>query len=609
MDFSSHSRPDIIKQLKEQQLDLLIIGGGITGAGVALQSAASGLKTGLIEMQDFSEGTSSRSTKLVHGGIRYLKQFQVEVVHDTVTERAVIQQIAPHIPRAEKMVIPIYDEEGASFTPLRLRVAMDLYDLLAGLTHDEEFGNHLLSKEEVLERFPNLEGDQLVGGGEYLDFSNSDIRLVIENIKRAHEEGAYLASHVKAVGYLYDEEGKVVGVQAKDEITGESLEINSRVVINTTGPWSDQTRNLSTPSQAQTHQMRPTKGVHLVVDRSLLPVDQPIYFDSGHKDGRMIFVIPRENKTYFGTTDTDYQGDFTHPQVTQSDLDYLLFAVNNRFPEADLSIDQIEASWAGLRPLISNNQASDYNGGNSGKITDDSFDALISSVKGYMEGDKNRTQVEQVVQNLQGSLSEQEEDPSQVSRGSQLDVDEDGLITLAGGKITDYRKMAEGALDQVKEILAHDFDRKFKKINSKTLPLSGGEINPSNVDEELDHLAHMGGNYGLSLEDANYLANYYGSNAPKVFAYADQVEKIDGLNIRQTLMLVYALNHEMVLTPSDFFIRRTNYLLFKRDELDQIKEPVIQYMATYFGWDDEETQRHRETLEQEMAESDLSHLR
>ncbi|HJG48758.1 MAG TPA: glycerol-3-phosphate dehydrogenase/oxidase, partial [Facklamia tabacinasalis] len=213
MRFSKDTRQRAIEKLQDRTLDLLIIGGGITGAGVAIQAAASGLETGLIEMQDFAEGTSSRSTKLVHGGIRYLKQFDVEVVSDTVQERAVVQQIAPHIPKADPMLLPVYDEPNATFNMFRLKVAMDLYDLLAGVSNSP-LANKTLTKEEVLEREPQIKAEGLVGGGQYLDYNNNDARLVIENIKRANQDGALVASRVKAESFLFDDEGQINGVVA-----------------------------------------------------------------------------------------------------------------------------------------------------------------------------------------------------------------------------------------------------------------------------------------------------------------------------------------------------------------------------------------------------------
>lgn len=605
MRFSKETRQRAIEKLQDRTLDLLIIGGGITGAGVALQSAASGLETGLIEMQDFAEGTSSRSTKLVHGGIRYLKQFDVEVVSDTVKERAVVQQIAPHIPKADRMLLPVYDEPGSTFSQFRLKVAMDLYDLLAGVT-GTPLANKELTKEEVLERAPQLKQEGLLGGGEYLDYRNNDARLVIENIKRANQDGALIASRVKAVGYLKDENGKVIGVKAEDVLTGNHFEIKARIVINTTGPWSDVVRNLDNGEQ-QIQQMRPTKGVHLVIDNSKIKVPNATYFDTGLGDGRMVFVIPRENKTYFGTTDTDYTGDLKHPTVTQEDVDYLLEIVNNRFPDVNITLDDIESSWAGLRPLISGNNASDYNGGDNGSISEESFDNLISTVSRYLNKEASRDDVTESILAIESNTSEK--NPSSISRGSSLDIDDNGLVTLAGGKITDYRKMAEGAMREIIDILAEQHNRNYRLINSKTYPVSGGELNPANVESELETFAQLGVKRGLDIADARYIANVFGSNAPRVFNLANELEAAEGLTIRDTLVLHYTMREEAVLTPVDYFLRRTNHLLFMRETMDQLIQPIANEMAKYLGWSEEEQAAHLAELDRVLAESDLRELK
>lgn len=262
--FSFQERSKMIQNLSDQTFDLVIIGGGITGAGVALQAAASGLSVALVEMQDFAEGTSSRSTKLVHGGLRYLKTFDVEVVADTVSERAIIQGVAPHIPKADPMILPIYDEPGSTFNLFSIKVAMDLYDHLAGITGGK-YANYMLSKEEILKREPQLESNGLLGGGVYLDYRNNDARLVIENIKRAVEDGAIAVSRLKVEEILHDEQGKVSGVKANDLLSNQAITINSKLVINTAGPWSDFVNQLDKEIDHKPH-MRPTKGVHLVVD-------------------------------------------------------------------------------------------------------------------------------------------------------------------------------------------------------------------------------------------------------------------------------------------------------------------------------------------------------
>lgn len=607
MVFSIESRKQDIEVLKNETLDVLIIGGGITGAGAALQASASGLKTGLVEMQDFSEGTSSRSTKLVHGGLRYLKNFDVEVVADTVQERAVVQGIAPHIPKADPMILPIYDESNATFSMFSLKIAMDLYDQLANVT-GTKYANYTLTKEEVLGREPQLNSEGLLGAGVYLDYRNNDARLVIENIKRAAEDGGHMVSRMKVVKIMHDEDGKASGAEVEDLLTGEIFSIKARTVMNTTGPWSDTIRQMDDKIDV-TPQMRPTKGVHLVVDNKTLFVPQPTYFDTGKEDGRMVFVIPREDKTYFGTTDTDYNGDLSNPTVEQEDVDYLLEIVNSRYPSANITINDIESSWAGLRPLIATNSGSDYNGLSNQTITDESIDAVLSTVEQYQQGDVERYEVADVLKNIKKTNSETETNPSTLSRGSSLEIDEDGMITVAGGKITDYRKMALGAVKKVIEILDRDYNKSYKLIDSATYSVSGGKIDPKKVDEETEALAQSGVEKGLSEFEAGYLANLYGSNTPKVYALLDEVDQIDGLTLADTLSLHYAMREEMALRPSDFLIRRTNHMLFMRDTLDSIIEPVISEMARYHDWSDQDRINYTNELEKAIAESDLKRLK
>lgn len=610
MKFSYKQRQQDIEKLQSTTYDVVVIGGGITGAGLALQAAASGLSTALIDMQDFSEGTSSRSTKLVHGGLRYLKQFDVEVVADTVSERAVVQQIAPHIPRAAKMLLPLYDEPEATFNLFRLGVAMNLYDSLAGVRESSPYANKVLTKEEVLQLQPNLLQEGLVGGGLYLDFTNNDSRLVIENVKQAVADGATAVSRMKVVGFNYDNQGHIVSANLEDQWTpGQTYEVKGKVFVNTTGPWSDTVRELDDQDH-KGPQMRPTKGVHLVIDRAKLPVSQTIYFDSGEQDGRMIFVIPREDKTYFGTTDTDYTGDMAHPEVTQADVDYLLRIVNRRFPSADIHQSDIESSWAGLRPLIVGNNASDYNGGDNGAVSDQSIEAVIQQVKAYLDGDADRQSVEKVIMSVESNRSESALDPSQVSRGSDLSASESGLLTLAGGKITDYRKMAAGAMQRIEEIFAKE-GRKIRLVNSKTYPVSGGEFNPSQVDEAIKRFAQRGRIVGLSAEAARDIASLYGSNTERVLAYADQAKvyaQTYNCPVEMVISLLYALEEEAVYTLSDFLTRRTNYSLFKSTGLENHVEALAAIIQEALGLSDEQRQAQIEHYQKERQQMQLAHL-
>lgn len=570
------TRSQEIARLKQEKLDLLVIGGGITGAGIAIQASAAGMKNALIDMQDFSAGTSSRSTRLVHGGIRYLKTFDVEVVAETSQERAIIQHIAPHVTRPKPMLMPIYDEPGTTFTMFSVKVAMDLYDRLAGINDSDylrKYANYTLNKEQVLALEPQLNADKLVGGGVYLDYLNNDSRLVIENIKKAHDLGGLMVSHLKAIEVLH-QDGAVCGVKVEDTITREQFDILAKVVINASGPWSDLVKDLDDKHNPQNEQMRPTKGVHLVVDQSRLKVPQPTYFGSGTNDGRMIFTIPRDGKTYFGTTDTDYSGDLKNPKVDQADVDYLLGIINKKYPTANLTIDDVESSWAGIRPLIVEKEAPE-----------------VDAVSGASNAGNNTKAA------------------SAVSRGSSLKQAADGLITLAGGKLTDYRKMADGAMKLVIKILNQQFAGQFKTIDSSELKVSGGDFESTQAESIMNEYVQDVMSHGINPKEAQRMVHLFGKNYQKIIADIDQIKAADGLSLAETLCLRYSLNEEMTLTPGDYLFRRTNNLLFNHDHIKALEKGVIEEMRRYFGWNDAVTKFHTEQTDKLISDAELDYLK
>ncbi|WEV40533.1 FAD-dependent oxidoreductase [Lactobacillus sp. ESL0681] len=577
MGFSLKTRKKEIEQLKNIDLDLLVIGGGITGAGIALQASSAKMKTGLIDMQDFGAGTSSRSTRLVHGGIRYLKTFDVQVVSDTVKERAVIQHIAPHMTQPDPMILPIYDEPDTTFTMFSVKVAMDLYDHLAGIEGDSpltKYANYTIDKAETLKREPQLNPVNLEGAGVYLDYQNNDSRLVLENVKKAHELGCLAVSRLKAIKILHNEAKQVNGVRVKDLLDGTEFDIHAKVVINAAGPWSDEVRQTDQLTYKEAR-LRPTKGVHLVVDQSRLKVPQPTYFGSGTADGRMIFTIPREGKTYIGTTDTDFHGDYNHPVVEQSDVDYLLKIINRKYPTAHLTLADVEASWAGVRPLIG---------------VEDAGNAAADAVTG-------------------ASVSDSTSAPSAVSRGSSLTTADDGLITLAGGKLTDYRIMANGAMEKIAQKLHDDFGEAFVLPDSAKVKVAGGDFDSDNAEAELAKIAQAGEAVGISPADAQEIASLFGSEAAKIYDRAKQITPEPGLTLGQTAALDYSLAEEMTLTPVDYLLRRTYHVLFKNDTLDKVKVGVVNRMANYYGWDQQQLDYCTQELEQVIADSRLERLK
>lgn len=554
MKFSAQTRTEAIKKLTSKKLDLLIIGGGITGAGLALQAAAKGMSAGLIEMQDFAAGTSSRSTKLVHGGLRYLKQFEVELVAAIAKERFKIHGNAPHIVRPDKMLLPIYEEEGASFTEFSAEVALDLYDRLANVEGDWAY--ELISKDRVLEENGMIREEDLVKGGLYLDYINDDARLTIEIIKKANELGTVPINYMKAVDYLYDEDNQIIGVQAEDLMNGDIIDIHASVVVNATGHWSDKTQSMQ--KDIETNRMYPSKGVHLVVDAAKLPVKRTIYTDTGLNDERMIFVVPRGEKTYFGTTDTPYDENLVEPSITEADVDYLLKAVNYRFPGANLTINDVETGWSGLRPLL---------------------------------------------------LEEDATDASKISRGHDVFLSEKGLVTIAGGKLTDYRLMAEDTFEMIEKELKEKTDKTYPEGDTQNLPLSGGDIpKGTSMDEYIVENVPKATAIGLTEQEARKLIQWYGTNIQTLLALKDEM-KSDKLPLPLELSLLYALEFESVMTPIDFFLRRTGILLFESDKIEHWKELVIDYMASYFDWDEQTKAKQQSDLDEMISYITLEKLK
>lgn len=527
----------MIKSLQQEQYDVLVIGGGITGAGIALDASMRGLKTALIDMQDFAAGTSSRSTKLVHGGLRYLKQFEVKMVAEVGKERAIVYENGPHVTTPEWMLLPFH--EGGTFGPLSTSFGLRVYDFLAGVKRSER--RKMFSAEQTLQKEPLIKKDGLKGGGYYVEYRTDDARLTLEVMKKAVEKGALCLNYVKADGFTYDN-GKVTGIQAVDQLTNESMTISATKVINASGPWVDEVRKKDGSENGK--HLRLTKGVHIVIDQSVFPLHQAVYFDT--PDKRMVFAIPREGKAYVGTTDTFYNTDPIRPDVTAEDRAYLLEAIRFMFPEVNVGEADIESSWSGVRPLI------------------------------YEDG----------------------KDPSEISRKDEIWEAESGLLTIAGGKLTGYRKMAETIVDLVTKRLKEEKGIMYSASETKHLPISGGDVGGSaNFKAFVKTKTAVGVSKGFTEEEAAKIVHMYGSNAEKVFTYKKESPLPAVLNAQ----LLYAIEEEMAYTPADFFIRRTGALLFDIETVLTYKQPVIDQLAEHFNWSAEEKAAHTAELEAEIA--------
>ncbi len=335
--FSADTRRRALEQMAQRELDVLVVGGGITGSGIALDAASRGLSVGLVEKEDFAAGTSGRSSRLIHGGVRYLQQYEFGLVHEALRERSILLRLAPHLVRPVPMFAPLRHVT----TRLQWRVGLALYDTLALWRN---IGRHRATTEqEVRAAIPGL--GRPSKGVRYWECRTDDARLTLEVARTAAASGALVANHAEVSGLLG--EGRVRGATVVDRITEETLEIRARITVNAAGVWADAVQRMATD---RPRRLRPSKGVHLVFRPGAVDTRVALLVPSGAGDGRFIFILPWGGRTYAGTTDTAYEGSREHPEVTAEDRDYLLAAVAHAFPT--VSARDIVASWAGLRPLL-----------------------------------------------------------------------------------------------------------------------------------------------------------------------------------------------------------------------------------------------------------------
>ncbi|SDK02727.1 glycerol-3-phosphate dehydrogenase [Catalinimonas alkaloidigena] len=537
---SAFHRHEVKQRMSSETFDLLVIGGGITGAGIALDAASRGLKVALVEKYDFASGTSSRSTKLIHGGLRYLKQLEIALVREVGRERAIVHRLAPHLVTAEKMLLPL--TKDGTYGKLATSVGLFVYDVLAGVEKPDQ--RVMLSKEEALEKEPLLDPTDLEGGGYYAEYRTDDARLTVEIIKTAARYGVLSLNYMEVVDFEYDA-GEVKGAQCRDGLSGDALTIRAHYVVSAAGPWVDQLRDKNHSLSGK--RLHLTKGVHLVVPHERFPVKQAVYFDVF--DGRMIFAIPRGKITYIGTTDTDYTGDINHVVTKRSDAHYLLRAVNQAFPTVNLTLDDVESSWAGLRPLI----------------------------------------------------HEDGKSASELSRKDEIFESETGLISIAGGKLTGYRKMAERVVDRI--FRKEEGQRPFRECLTDQIVLAGGEFaDEAAVGAYVRQVEQQITPLGLTSYDAYYLVHNYGRDTDEILDLLKKSPDQPEINLGLA-ELAFCFEHEMVHRPLDFFERRTGRLYFNITSVPLLLDPVLKEFRQRFGWDDVTYIAQREAVKTALYEA------
>lgn len=508
-EFSMRTRAENLDQMRRRVVDVAVIGGGITGAGVALDAASRGLSVALVEKRDFASGTSSRSSKLIHGGLRYLEQFNFGLVRESLHERAVLSRIAPHLSRPLEFLVPIYSSREKSplgNSRLKLSTGLWLYDLLAG---GQNIGRHRwLPAADAIRLSPALDRDGLRGAFLYYDCLTDDARLVIEVIKTAAAHGTLIANHAAARGLSRN--GEVTKVQIEDALTGDKLELHARVVVNATGVWADAISRLSEADAKA--KVRPSKGIHVVLPSEKFHTNTAVLIPSVGED-RFLFVIPWQDRILVGTTDSDYAGDLDEPRAEAHEIDRVLKSAARAFPAAGISSEDVISTFAGLRPLVSEN----------GHSTKD------------------------------------------LSRKELIFEDSAGLITITGGKLTTWRRMAERAVDLAMRRLEGLYRvprTQVRRSLTESIQLAGGVVSSPSAAEAASE-------FGVAVRTVEHLMQSYGSNYRVVLELTRESEEwksilLEGLPYIEA-EVVYSARHEMTARSEDFLSHRTRLELLTRN--------------------------------------------
>lgn len=525
--FDARNRGKVLKDLEHAVFDLLVIGGGINGAGIAHDAALRGLKVLVVERRDLAFGTSSRSSKLIHGGLRYLEHYQFKLVFEGTNERAALRKIAPHLVRPLLFALPVY--EGARHPLWVVDVGLWMYDSLS-LFKVENRHITLRSPKRMLEREPLLNPEGLTGGIIYYDCITDDARMTLENAMAAAELGSPVVTHASVVKIENLERREPVKATIRDELTGQLHHVRAKGVVCATGVWTDETRALA---EVEGKVVRPTKGVHLVVPREKLPVHHAAAL-LAPQDDRVFFAIPWNGLTVLGTTDTDYKGDRSAISVDASDVEYLLTAGNHHFPTARLTPDDVISTWAGLRPLIHVEAASESDVPREHKIFKDGR-----------------------------------------------------MITVAGGKLTTYRRMAAEVVDEAADTAG--LRCAGSSTGSALLPGARG------LSEDFDRAAQeIAEDASIPLDCAKRLANVYGSRAKDVVAYCEadtrMKEKVSPDRDVMYAEIAHAVERELSLSIEDVLVRRTSIALTARDQGLGAVERVASIMGARLGWTSQQAQ-------------------
>ncbi|NHK31129.1 MAG: glycerol-3-phosphate dehydrogenase/oxidase [Asgard group archaeon] len=539
------TRKLLIDKLKSEEFDLLIIGAGITGAGIAWDASLRGLKVAIIDKNDFGFGTSSGSSKLVHAGLRYLSHGEFKLVSHASRERQWMFKSCPHQTVPIPFFIPIY-EKGKN-TLFRMSLAGALYDICARFKNTE---NHsFLSKDETLDLAPNLKSDTLKKALFYWDGIMDDARVTLETILSAREAGAITVNYIKANNFVFNDntqqDGLVKEVQVEDILSGDRFDIKAKIFVNAVGPWTDE---ILSQFKDQNKLLRTTKGIHIVTKRLY---KKNVVTVVTSDDNRSLYVIPfRKKYSLIGTTDTDYKEDFDHVVVTDEDIDYVIKSVNNDFPGSITKEDVISA-YSGIRPLI-------------------------ISPKAKAETD--------------------------TSRGYEIFETRANLLTITGGKYTIFRLMAEKIVNKALKILQYKI--KEYPCTTEKAQFHGGEGITNLIDYLRKHVPPLIKKYDLPFDVVDHIVHTYGTSHTEVFDLINKQPELKETIADNRPHILAEINHaiqnEMCLTVSDFMFRRTQLQLIDNQGLDCV-ERIAEHMSKLLRWSSEEKKQQVEDYKKNLT--------
>ncbi len=548
--FSVLGRSETIKEMSSKEFDLLVIGGGIIGSGILLDAASRGMKTALIEMQDFGESTSSRYTKSIHNRLKYS---EIGFVREARKEREILHKNAAHITVPEKIILPI--SKNGNISEFKTSMSLYIHDLLSGVKREEQ--RKILSGEETRKKIPLIDNKTLKSGILYHEYKTDSARLTIETIKKAYEYGASITNYVKASSFVYEQDGRIKGVNVTNIKNNEKFTIYAKNIVNATGTWLDKLREKDNSLEGK--KIHKTKIVNIVIEKNIFPLNHTIYFYTNDK--RIVFAIQRYDIVYIGTnTNSNSDSEFDNILITKQEVQYLLDAVNTITNDSNIKLEHVVSAWVELQPLV---------------------------------------------------VLENENKPSKMFIKDEIFCSNSGLISVVGGKLTGHRITAKNIIKIIAKRLKKTENKEFEKCQTKNIRLSGGEFPfyPETykmieyADRKYDEVKQT----RISVLNFKKLFYRYGMNIDfiidKAYQYYNETKQPDYAWLKAEVR--YSIDHEYTSSISDFFIRRTGMIFFCIKDIYKTIDVVCNIMSKFLDWSETEKQKNLNEINKKLKQATI----